>query len=425
MKFVRKLLQLSYGLFLAVIVTLSHRNRRKVVFGAWMGKQYSCNPKYLFEYMVKRGGFECVWIGDENLRNQISDIKGARFARKGSFLALWHVLTAWSYVFNVKWRSDIMDIPRCKRANLIYLTHGYAAKKVGKLQLDGRGSSAIDFCSRGKLRIFLDGLTKVLYGNDAWCSESSKLGAGIRICSQQVDLTENRMLRFGKPRADYFIRNGASIDEKNSRRKEIANKLKLPLDKRWYLYAPTWRHNAQDVFSFTRMHNYAELQEVLAKQNAIIIEKQHPLILKRVSLFSKDSRLVRVLSEEDSLMIDTQELLMACDRIITDYSSIYFDYVLMNRPVIHFTYDFEHFMKVDMGFNYDIREYGGGPFAYCERDLLAVMRMTDEELMNCRSKKIVDLLEYETGVACEKYYELLVKLSSHKGYFVPAKLEMR
>ena len=56
------------------IVTLMPRSRKKIVFGAWTGKQYGCNPKYLFEYVIRRGGFECYWIGDSSLRDKVLSV---------------------------------------------------------------------------------------------------------------------------------------------------------------------------------------------------------------------------------------------------------------------------------------------------------------------------------------------------------------
>ena len=135
-----RIIKLSLLLLLSPVIILFPRSRKKILFGAWGGKQYSCNPKYLFEYMVKKGGFNCIWVGDSSLKESVNNCPGAKFTRKGSLLALWHSLTASFYVCNVNWRGDITNVPRCRRVELFYLTHGYADKNVGIKQFNGRGA---------------------------------------------------------------------------------------------------------------------------------------------------------------------------------------------------------------------------------------------------------------------------------------------
>ena len=110
---------------------------------------------------------------------------------------------------------------------------------------------------------------------------------------------------------------------------------------------------------------------------------------------------------------------MASDRLITDYSSIYYDFVLLDRPVIHFTYDYDNFMTRDMGFNFDMRDYGGGPFAYDIDEFTDVLALSDEKLLSMRNEATKrDQLTYETGEACSKYYDFLLRRTTERGFFV-------
>lgn len=395
-------------LLISPFLILIPRNSRKIVFGAWSGKQFSCNPKYLFQYLSRQADFICVWIGEEALRDEVLKTPHVVFARKGSLLAFWHCLTARFYVYNVNWREDIINFPRCRRVELIYTTHGYADKNVGIRQFSGEGAPIHPPKVFQSLRDVLNKLEDMLFGSESWCSESSEQGVEIRLSNQPFIVSRERMLRFGKPRADYFIANKGCSVEHQRQKEKIARALGIPSSKTWYVFAPTWRHDDAKVFSVASMSQRDGLVRLLERQDAIIIEKQHPIVLRRrtAPVAFKDG--ILVLSLEQSRLIDTQELLMSSDRLITDYSSIYYDFVLLNRPVIHFAYDYADFMDKEMGFNYDIRHYGGGPFAYSENELIAYMGMSDEELLQRRNRAtLCDHLTYERGTACESYYKFL------------------
>ena len=224
-------------------------------------------------------------------------------------------------------------------------------------------------------------------------------------------LSKERMLHCGTPRFDFMIHHAKDDNLRRKLREKYAHILGLPEDKRWILYVPTWRHNSEDVFSFTNAVQVKRLQEQLEVDNFILIEKHHPIILERGMVKGGQAGGIFVISREQSLHIDMQELLLASDRLITDYSSIYYDFYLMDRPVIHYIYDYDRFMNVDMGFNFDIREYGGGPFAGTEEELLRYLAMTDGALLACRNEKTREHLTYETGHSCEGYYKLLERLA--------------
>lgn len=410
-------LGLLSDMLLVPFVVLMPRNRRKIVFGAWSGRQYSCNPRYLMEYVLGRGGFTCVWVGERHLRNEVLKHKGAKFAAKGSLAALWHCLTAGVYACNVQWRMDIAWIPRCRRVKLLYLTHGSPDKKTGALQLDGQGGSASTMANKRKgiIRGLIGGLISSFwdfcYDESAWCSATSPVGEEIRLSNMPFRLSKDRMLHCGTPRFDFMIHHAKDENLKNMLRGKYSRILGLPVDKRWILYVPTWRHNLEDVFSFTNAVQVKRLQKQLDTDGAILIEKHHPIILERGTVNGGQFGSVFVISREQSLHIDMQEILLASDRLITDYSSIYYDYYLVNRPVIHYIYDYEHFMNVDMGFNFDIRNYGGGPFAETEDELLKYLAMTDDALIARRNEKTREHLMYETGHSCEGYYKLLERLA--------------
>ena len=407
-------------LLLAPFVMFFPRNKRKIVFGAWSGHQYSCNPRYLMEYILERGGFECVWIGERHLKDEVLKVKGAKFAEKGSLMALWHCLTSGVWAYNVNYRDDIAWMPCCRRVVLLYLTHGSPDKKIGKLQLDGHGKSVGHSVTKkhlgnGIVRKLYERFRDFCYDESAWSSATSPMGETIRLANLPDWLSEDRMIRCGTPRFDFMIHNASNSSLRLELRKKYADILGVPVDKRWIIYVPTWRHEPQYVFSFANSSSRDRYEQLLKRTNAILIEKHHPITIERRFVSGGQYGSITVVSRECSLHIDMQELLLASDLMVTDYSSIYYDFYLMNRPVIHFIYDYDHFMNVDMGFNFDIREYGGGPFVGTEDELLSCLERSDGDLLSMRNEKTREHLVYEAGHACEGYCQLLERLANGRG----------
>lgn len=408
--------RLVRDIFLCPIIILMPRSKRKIIFGAWMGKQYGCNPKYLFEYFLKRGGFDCYWIGNKELAPIVSEVPGAKFIAKGSVRAFWHCLTAKFYVYNIDWKQDIISLPNCSRVKMFYTTHGYPDKLVIG-QCCGNGPIIITEQSRSFLRKFVHNLlvafSRFLYSETSWFSASSPQGDRLRVIGEPVRLSYERALKAGLPRADFEIKNANNLELCTKLREKYAKILGIDSSQKWYLFVPTWRNNPKNLFSFSTSSKLADYEKILSVQNAVIIEKQHPHTFDVMSFPSNASPCIRVVSKEVSRKIDTQELQLVSDRLITDYSSVYYDSVLMNRPVIHFTYDFDNFMNVDMGFAFDIRDYGGGPFAYSEKELMSCLEKSDEALLALRSPRTIsEQLTYEQGHSCEKYYEVISSMAN-------------
>ena len=240
-----------------------------------------------------------------------------------------------------------------------------------------------------------------LYPQTSWTSVSSQKMGDIFCESFPKRFSKERMVMAGLPRNDFLVQNKGNEALKLQIKQKYALLLNLPLEKKWYLYLPTWRHGEGSAFSFMTSDNREKYQEMLQAQEAVLIEKQHPIVLKRLNLAGQSQGNLFALSVEQSAQIDLQELLLVSDRLITDYSSCFFDFALLDRPCIHFAYDFEEYTQKDSGVEYDLREIAVGPIVETERDLLATMRFSDEEILSKRASKWQEPISNETGQASE------------------------
>ena len=403
--------ELVRNILLWPLVVVFPRNQRKMLFGAWTGRNFSCNPKYFLLYILQHHpDVYCVWVGKEEIRALVEKIHGVKFVRKGSLKAFWHYLTAKFFVCNINWRGDIINLPIFKKVTVINLFHGIPYKKIGNQQYfyaSQVGPTRSKF--RQVLHNWLETFGNYQYPQESWVSVSSEFIAKTFCESFPRRYTRARMVVAGLPRNDFLVLNVNNQKLKFELKQRLAKQFGLAVDKRWYIYLPTFRYETNQVYSFLATKNESKIAHILSEQGAIIIEKQHPRVLERLHVPSEQSCCVFGLSEYQGEQIDLQELLLVSDRLITDYSSCFFDFALLKRPVIHFAYDFDRYCTHDTGVLYDLQEVCAGPICKTEDELFATISNSDDELLGKRGGILNDIIAGETGHASETLWSMLPK----------------
>lgn len=129
-------------------------------------------------------------------------------------------------------------------------------------------------------------------------------------------------------------------------------------------YLPTFRDVTANDLSYKIFSENTLAQKLLEQKNILVVQKNHNSRLKERSFVGPCLYL-----PED---VDTQKLLLASDAIITDYSSVYIDYLHLQRPIFFYPYDIETYQSLDRGFNFDYYDdkITPGPKAVNEQQLL-------------------------------------------------------
>jgi len=149
-------------------------------------------------------------------------------------------------------------------------------------------------------------------------------------------------LELGIPRTDVLF-----LNKNNEKLKvELKEKLNLPLDKKVVLYAPTWREwNPTFQFKlFLELATNKELQKVLKINNAMLVFKPHPQ--EEANILSYEfPKNFHIITSNNMLKkgLTTNELLLVSDLLITDYSSIFWDYLILDRPMIFYVPDIDDY----------------------------------------------------------------------------------
>ncbi|SFR57156.1 CDP-glycerol glycerophosphotransferase family protein [Anaeromicropila populeti] len=184
--------------------------------------------------------------------------------------------------------------------------------------------------------------------------------------SEAFGITEDKIYVWGLPRTDEFF--NAELEE--TKRDLFFKKYPELKGKKLVLYAPTFRDDETD-----RPKMKLELSAIIENtdEDMVFLLKLHPFVAKNFS-FLKEQRDIsqRVLNVSHYQDINT--LLFVSDILITDYSSIIFEYCLLERPMIFYAYDLDLFEKEGRGFYEDYQQYVPGPVARTTDDVIEIIR---------------------------------------------------
>src|SRR5699024_9350895 len=168
------------------------------------------------------------------------------------------------------------------------------------------------------------------------------------------------ILEYGYPRNDILYTKNTSQDINL-----LKEKLGIPLDKKVILYAPTWRDDefySRGKYKFTLQLNLDKMQETLGEDYVVIL-RMHYFIASQMDISGYEGFIF-----DFSNYDDIAELYLISDILITDYSSVFFDYANLKRPILFYTYDLEKYRDTLRGFYIDIENEVPGP----------LLRNTDE-----------------------------------------------
>lgn len=166
----------------------------------------------------------------------------------------------------------------------------------------------------------------------------------------------------GYPRNDLFFRDTIDADWLGVDR-NIINKAKSHKKSggKVVIYCPTWRDKAlesEQANPFT-----SNFLNFLEENNIFLIVKKHHRDKRNIC--DKDHHLVSIYPHSKDIYL----LMKYSDLLITDYSSIFFDYLLLNKPVVFFPYDYNTYVRRDRLFQYDYDEFTPGKKCYDDKEL--------------------------------------------------------
>jgi len=313
-----KSISLTIIRFLLKIFYIIPLNKRKVLFIAFDGRQYSCNPKYIFEYLKNQHalGMKSIWVFNKPDQFTFLTDEGAKVVRNKSISYLYHILTSKVIITNASIGSYI---PLRNSQKLIETWHGGGAyKKTGR---DVQQSSFKD----KTLKIISKEITRFISSSRKFTETKSK----------NHFIPKEKFWEIGMPRNDVLF----DVEKEKELRNKVREYYNIDKDTKLVLYAPTLRNDKTDTSSFESLNVEKllnSLRERFKSEKWIVLFRMHYLLDP-----SKDIENTINVSEYN----DSQELVCASDVLISDYSSIMWDFTFTKRPCFVFAPDAKKYEK--------------------------------------------------------------------------------
>ncbi|MGW8376789.1 CDP-glycerol glycerophosphotransferase family protein [Streptomyces sp. ODS28] len=317
--------------------------RRTAVFESHMGKQFSDSPRALYEEVRARGlNWRCHW-------SYASDPDGfpreARLVRRWSWRYLYALARAELWVDN---QGFPQRLAKPRHTTYLQTWHGSAYKLMG---WDEGAVKMRNAAARRTLRRAVDRFDYFLVRSEH----------DVRTLARAYGLSEHKLLRTGYPRNDRLL-----ARDDGGRRDALARRLGVPEGRQVVLYAPTFRQHARDGTGrrgpTEPLLDPARFAERHGHDKVLLVRGHY---LDRVRLPERAGDCVLDVSGHH----DVTDLLLLADVLVTDYSSVMFDYALLDRPMLLFAPDLEEYQR-QRGSYFDLREHAPGPLVRSEAELL-------------------------------------------------------
>jgi CDP-glycerol glycerophosphotransferase len=310
---------------------------RLILFISYGGKRYDDSPKVITEAMLKDQRFEnykFVWAFLDPSKHNINPrIKKLRVDSFSYYIA---AIKSRVWITNVGIERALSF--KGKKTLYVNTWHGTPIKKVGRDIID-------------KPSVFK---SKHESHYDYFCVQGDY---DKKIYNSAFNIPERNMILTGLPRNDEL----ADIDYNIV--SSIKEKLGLPLNKKIILYAPTFREF--NNYKFLAPIDWTKWKEHLGNNYVVILRAHHAIVdsmnIKNVAGFVYNF----------STYPELNELMIVSDILISDYSSIFFDYSILDKPMFCFTYDYDEYLN-KRGLYFDVRdEIPGGSIT--EEELISLI----------------------------------------------------
>lgn len=302
-------------------------NDNMVLYMSYYGRGMICNPYAIFKELIKDDEFRNlthVWVLDkfENHKKLIEEYKNNShviFVEEPSIQFLKYLCTAKYLISNVSFHTFFT-----KKERQIYINtwHGIPLKTLGYDLPDGK--------------ISISNVVRTFLQSDYLISANKFTTKIYKDAYKMQSAYEGKIIEEGYPRNDGIF---------NTDRNEILDKLieygvNIERNKKIILYAPTWK-GAEYAKPDTSVESYFNFVEIIGKYVNL---NEYQILIKPHQIVYKHLLKLNVMTDIFiPATIDTNELLSVTDILVSDYSSIYFDFMDTNRPIFFYIPDIEEY----------------------------------------------------------------------------------
>ncbi len=391
MGIIRKIL-IDYGFFgpwtwiFALMGKIIPSDKRLVLFGSNHGMHASDNAYALFRHMSNNPGeLRPLWITRnrevyEKIHNEFPGNAVMAFSPRGiaSYFRTYQVVISHSYL-------DMCLMPYYSGKVVNYIWHGVPIRKCGKMLKRSESNIAAGFWAHWS----------------RWNRHADHYFASnkyeIKVMKTAFGIDELEFFDTGYPRNDHLI--GIS---NNSIQEEDKEEFVI-------LYAPTYRvlDSGEKPSKVPLLHpdiSDDEMHEFLENNDSRLIIRPHPLLPK----IEYNSNRIECVSVNEQA--DISALFEAVDLLVTDYSSTYFDWLILDKSVIFSVYDLDEYSR-EIGLIEEIENIASGDVVFTKEGLFGALydSINNPGRMSARRAEIREFIGIQKEESCEQISQLLSK----------------
>lgn len=373
----RLLMKLCWNLFIHFPL-----DREKIVFSNFNGGGYGDNPKFIAQEFLRRNlGWKLYWTSaaDYDLP------EGIRPVRPNTIAFAWHMATAGTWVDDTRKLYYFR-----KRPQQFYIQTWHGGLGLKKVEKDCEEALSREYVSYAKVD---SQNMDLLLACCRWESNSYR----------ESFWYDGPILEKGIPKNDIYFEDPEPYIRK------VHTHFGLPEGTKLALYAPTYRDSRK-----TDMYNldYSQLLISLAKRFGgtwAVLVRMHPNVSYQDYPLTYTDRILNASPYENM-----QELLVASDIIISDYSGCAFDFPMIGKPGFLYAEDYEE-MKRTKDYYFDLKDL---PFtlALSNQELMQQIESFDEDDYRRKCRDFCDMLGfYDDGHASEAVADLIIEKMKKRG----------
>ena len=325
-----------------------------IVFESFMGRNCSGQPKYIYKYLQENYGnkYKYIWVVDK---------KGVKIPGKGYKTCKRFGLRYYYYMNRSKyWVNNMrqpLSIPRRPETIMLSTWHGTPLKRL-VFDMDDVHSANPRY---------KDIVYRQTREWDYLLSDNPFSTEKFQSCFL---FEKEKILEYGYPANDPMY-----APDRNEQAAKIKQKLGIPADKKVILYAPTWRDDQfydKGQYGFDLDLDVNRLQKEFGDEYVLLL-RLHYFIVDQLDLSKFGDFTV-----DGSSYDDITDLYLISDILITDYSSVFFDFANLKRPVLYYTYDLEKYRDVLRGFYLDVEKDLPGPLLLTNNEVVDAIKNIDD-----------------------------------------------
>ena len=397
----RKVIRSTFDLYRKIkykIATVGIKiDEKTIMFCVFNGKSYTCSPKAIYEYMIKSEEYKeykFIWaFKSVEKYNFLEKNRNTKVVKMNSKEYKKYLAKAKYWIFNYK----IPDYLYPKKEQVfVQCWHGTPLKRLG---CDLEHFDNVLNTMEGMKKRYKIEASKFSYFISPSKFASEKF---ISAWNLKEIGKENIIIEEGYPRNDFLFNYTEQDANKIKKELGIENETRKTI-----LYAPTYRSNQHETgvgYTYKEEVDFEKLKQAIGDKY-IVLFRPHYFIANAFD-FEKYKGFVYNVSDID----DVNELYIISDMLITDYSSVFFDYANLKRPMIFYMYDLEHYRDKSNGFYIDLKELPGNIVKTQEELEKEILTLDKSFVYSQEYKKFNEKYNYlDDGNASKRVIEKIIE----------------